>query len=775
MEALMMKDAAQPEHAANDNSKRESREESSRVITYDFIKDMTSRLKAIEDIVTPSEKPVAQGTEPAEAENRPRPVTPSGKMVAEVRDCNWEQFKNRFSVDEAVYTIETLSALDSDDLDDQMEREQIARIPKHWRDDFESERQRVRWRNPSMEDMLEAEFLSLEQNLATNTDSAELNPPPLFQDILKQGREETNVPAGTDDSSSTEHQKEDESEHTMLEHIKCYIDFARTKLKGPFHAFDDLDFLGRPKIRYQDLSSLFRIGELAFEEIDKNNAQSENNGKPGSTQHAGPPRLLVWRVMAIEPETVDWVVYNPQRPSYLRRNAKMDMDKQDKFKVLGYQLDWNGDSFAPEDASFWFDRYEGEKEVSKLSLFPARFHPEHKALLSRLSARGDRFQEFLKNSHLAMSYDGWTLTVKPFGWLIKDEDGKDQGAEYISSDVIIDFKEAVCAHPSWEPDFVEFGLNKTRILPMAKQKDCFPLVWWIDGERSGSWKQLNDIVVVDDAITSVQWANLATTDDFLFDEEVRAVERQGANEKLTADDLALLPERIFAYSLKDRKFINGNINCMREPKQMSDPFGELQIPERHKRLIRATVQDHLERKRVERELIGQGRECLEQDFIRTGKTATAEAVAYSHSKPLYSLGCGDLGTGPSTVESNLSEIFRLANLWDCVLLLDEADIFLSHRAKKDDNLQRNALVSIFLRTMEYYPGLLFLTTNRAGALDEALSSRVHVSINFPDLNRDQTMALFRMNIRRPKRNAEQRASIPGQPKLEINTDEIEEF
>jgi len=43
------------------------------------------------------------------------------------------------------------------------------------------------------------------------------------------------------------------------------------------------------------------------------------------------------------------------------------------------------------------------------------------------------------------------------------------------------------------------------------------------------------------------------------------------------------------------------------------------------------------------------------------------------------------------VDESLREIFRLAHLWDCVLLLDEADVFLSRREVYD--LKRNALVS----------------------------------------------------------------------------------
>jgi SpoVK/Ycf46/Vps4 family AAA+-type ATPase len=52
---------------------------------------------------------------------------------------------------------------------------------------------------------------------------------------------------------------------------------------------------------------------------------------------------------------------------------------------------------------------------------------------------------------------------------------------------------------------------------------------------------------------------------------------------------------------------------------------------------------------------------------------------------------GDLGLSPKDVETNLQSAFRLAEAWDCVLLLDEADIFLDQRSTGD--IERNSLVS----------------------------------------------------------------------------------
>jgi hypothetical protein len=57
-----------------------------------------------------------------------------------------------------------------------------------------------------------------------------------------------------------------------------------------------------------------------------------------------------------------------------------------------------------------------------------------------------------------------------------------------------------------------------------------------------------------------------------------------------------------------------------------------------------------------------------------------------------------------------------------VVLLDEADVFLEERDVKD--LNRNALVSVFLRALEYYDGILILTSNRVGTCTFRRSTRI---------------------------------------------------
>lgn len=114
-----------------------------------------------------------------------------------------------------------------------------------------------------------------------------------------------------------------------------------------------------------------------------------------------------------------------------------------------------------------------------------------------------------------------------------------------------------------------------------------------------------------------------------------------------------------------------------------------------------------------------------------GKTLTAEVYAEQTQRPLYVLELGELGTNVEQVEQNLSRVFTRVARWNAVLQFDECEIFLSERG---GDLDRSAIVGIFLRLLDYYEGILFLTTNRADVLDHAVRSRVMLRLQYPDLD-----------------------------------------
>lgn len=74
---------------------------------------------------------------------------------------------------------------------------------------------------------------------------------------------------------------------------------------------------------------------------------------------------------------------------------------------------------------------------------------------------------------------------------------------------------------------------------------------------------------------------------------------------------------------------------------------------------------------------------------------------------------------------------------------------------------------VFLRVLEYYEGILFLTTNRVGAFDEAFKSRIHMALYYPFLEYTQTMSIWRSQMRRIR---SQRSK-----KLEADEDKIINF
>lgn len=76
-----------------------------------------------------------------------------------------------------------------------------------------------------------------------------------------------------------------------------------------------------------------------------------------------------------------------------------------------------------------------------------------------------------------------------------------------------------------------------------------------------------------------------------------------------------------------------------------------------------------------------------------------------------------------------------------------AIVFLERRSSAS-GLQSNKLVSIFLRLLEYYQGVMFLTTNRVASFDPAFESRIHLTINYPKLDSTSRLQIWRTFAKR---------------------------
>ncbi|KAJ4414725.1 hypothetical protein N0V85_003022 [Neurospora sp. IMI 360204] len=148
---------------------------------------------------------------------------------------------------------------------------------------------------------------------------------------------------------------------------------------------------------------------------------------------------------------------------------------------------------------------------------------------------------------------------------------------------------------------------------------------------------------------------------------------------------------------------------------------------------------------------GLGRIFLLHGSPGVGKTCTAECISELARRPLLSLTSGDLSTSmsSSSVERRLSYFLELGERFGALVLLDEADVYLERRRTRD--LKRNGLVSVFLRALEYFRGVLFLTTNRVAAFDDAFTSRIHVALYYPELGEDERRRIWGYQFERLER------------------------
>ncbi|KAL5352697.1 hypothetical protein ACLOAV_002645 [Pseudogymnoascus australis] len=728
------------------------------------------------------------------------PPKDPAKFTPEVRYCNSHQFKNRYGVEEGAYAMEVLigGASAIDHLEPQT-HPAMHLDPKSLQLGKNTWIHRVRINSPAImrvlgsvngdqdpwdgkprcfsrpfryfirfQSKMEEEVKKMEEkvaqaalqsdgtSVAVDGDFGNANSRSRFvqvlNDVEKTGTDKPAEPVSEtsmDDSSKEETAVTLEtiySSNDALEDVKCYVKFVKEKLLPDYHQFDG-EISSKTKVRFDDLWYLFQIGDLVH--------------IPSSPKEA--------HIARSSTQQTTWRIYSSRLEPLI-------------FHMYCYYIDFDGESYGAVSHLFSIEIFKGEREVVKLSgPYPLRFMKDWEASLSQLETDGARVVDCITRRY--GYYSGWTITKTPAGDELQDLKSNAgnmiKSPDHIESEVLVDYTEAFNAAPSWKPELTKFASSN---LVFSSEVEKITIKTWGSLATRELLNSREDILITDDGIDEYDLNDLIKREQFL--------EYAGdakPSPPTSQRDLALLPKRIFAYAVWARKFVNIDSRYLKpanEKGKEDKTFNKLEIDPRNKRMIESLVHAHFLKKKEGED----GIEFGSQDLIRgkgrgvvillhgvpgVGKTATAEAVAQKWNKPLFPITCGDLGFTPESVEKSLSDIFRLAHLWDCVLLLDEADVFITQRDKQD--LQRNALVSIFLRMLEYYNGILFLTTNRGGVLDEAVKSRVHLNLKYESLNLYQTMRIFELNIERLEEIEEQRSKAKGHRKLIVVKKDVLEF
>ncbi|KAB8227883.1 ATP-binding protein [Aspergillus alliaceus] len=204
-------------------------------------------------------------------------------------------------------------------------------------------------------------------------------------------------------------------------------------------------------------------------------------------------------------------------------------------------------------------------------------------------------------------------------------------------------------------------------------------------------------------------------------------------------DLVRCSPSVLGYSLNEKIWGEFAVESIQQIRFSPSPFDMLSIPDAKRKVIKSLTESRTNTANDDNENAddivagkGQGVIILLHGPPGVGKTLTAETIAEQLRRPLYSISTGQLSTDAGELEFQLSRIFDVATAWKAVLLLDEADVYLQRR--NNLQLEQNRIVATFLRKLEYYNGIFFLTTNLLNDFDDAILDRIQLKLLYDDLD-----------------------------------------
>ncbi|KAH5240557.1 hypothetical protein HBI71_216040 [Parastagonospora nodorum] len=445
---------------------------------------------------------------------------------------------------------------------------------------------------------------------------------------------------------------------TSLLHLRCLVNFMDDEIKPT------LEYVGSDKcekILFHDLWHLFKPGHFV---IDQKEKQAYRVVRVDYPQHK-----------AIDP----WLRFSHRRLGQQEDSDDEADEKDTPVKVHCAYIDFDGKQFGPISRTFIIQPYGSLKDTKSLPVYPLRFAKDA-AIRTKLVDRGKMLLDVAK--FRPMYYNGVTL------------DKRDE----IDSQVVVDFSEALANEErrEWTP--------KIDGLRTASDSN--------NTETCSAACCLGQAVYKDDYIDS------RLTEDFVKslipDRALRAPSlllsprtlediQAGSEDQPTDDEFLVMTYRVFAFVLRSRKWVQLDLTFLRY-QNMDDrdftlsAFDRLALPDGHRDMVESLVTQHFRDRQSssneQTDLVkgkGKGLILLLHGAPGVGKTTTAEGVAEKFQKPLFQITCGDLGNTARDVEGELEKNFSLASRWGCILLLDEADVFLSARERKD--FERNGLVA----------------------------------------------------------------------------------
>ncbi|KAF9251692.1 hypothetical protein DTO027I6_5550 [Penicillium roqueforti] len=462
-----------------------------------------------------------------------------------------------------------------------------------------------------------------------------------------------------------------------------------------------------------------------------------------------------------------WALYKPNTIAYTPTYGSTDEPRAFKieyavkessfvkgqwYSVDGRYLEYDGKDYGFGTMSAEVDAFKGARKITSLSCYPLKYHRDAEALRARLVERGKRFVSLRGMNY--RFHKGMAFYKKKRSLIIKVN---------INGRVMIDPAIHRRINPNYtistvrpkDPDLIdpkELGVSDDE----GDYSDgCCCGGSDSDSEHGGNSdapRMMYKVVEDKDGCARVVEVEVDENGTEVQKEKMDRIE--GATDtkerEFTEEELLIASPVVLGFAFSEKLWLEFTISGISDIEWDKEAFGSLVLPSNQKSIVKALVESHAfhAAQNIDDVIQGKGKGLVAvlHGPPGTGKTLTAEGIAELLRRPLYMVSAGELGTDPRTLEAELNKILDIAHSWGAVLLLDEADVFLEKRTIHD--IHRNALVSIFLRLLEYFQGILFLTTNRVETFDDAFQSRIHVALRYGDLTVKAKRSIWKMFIER---------------------------
>ncbi|PWW76948.1 P-loop containing nucleoside triphosphate hydrolase protein [Tuber magnatum] len=401
---------------------------------------------------------------------------------------------------------------------------------------------------------------------------------------------------------------------------------------------------------------------------------------------------------------------------------KETLDRGKFFQLDCHYVDYDGKTYGEAGAVLEIDEFRGARRIDSLGVFPLAYHEDEEDVRERLIERGRKFGS-LKGMHYKY-YKGLAFFKRKRGVVRVNVNGR----------IMVDPSTFRRINPNYRMSPVKESSTYSSSGTANAEDDS-------ENENEDEDDPDGKIKLVGATPGAAKKKLLETG------KTAESIKDALVPEEMTEEQLLLCSPTVLGFSFGDKLWAEFAVEHVNAIKFNPDAFESLVLPEAQKKIVKALVESHTgnrgSRTGIDDVIKGKGKGLVAVLHGRpgVGKTLTAEGISEFLQKPLYIVGVGELGTDSRTLETQLSRILDIAHVWGAVLLLDEADVFLERRSVHD--LQRNALVSIFLRLLEYFQGILFLTTNRVETFDEAFQSRIHIALRYNDLDKKARRVIWK--------------------------------